>query len=252
MYLRSFRARLATEVMTPQLITSRAPWILISSTMILVNVILRTVQPRSVRLLLFRYSSWKLASDGEVFYTTAEDHLNCTVGAHTHGVSLSPEKAPELRSTLSQMISLNCLREKEVPQVSYRTEPFQVADYSPLVHCPYEPQLVVLRGSAGHFMLLTEATMAARIGADGIMSRTTCAFLSDTLQTGHALRVSLALGTVSIRTSRTTNSIFPFQVRNSPKWWPIWKQLLLQTKRWRAFIGSVVERRYCSMKPFQF
>ncbi|HUQ71671.1 MAG TPA: DUF169 domain-containing protein, partial [Planctomycetaceae bacterium] len=43
---------------------------------------------------------WKYASDGHGFYTTPQDHENCTVGAFTHGVSLSPEKGKELESLI--------------------------------------------------------------------------------------------------------------------------------------------------------
>src|ERR1700712_1922042 len=56
-------------------------------------------------------SYWKLASDGEVFYTTAADQQNCVIGAYTHGVPLSPEKTTELHATLGQMISLKYLKE---------------------------------------------------------------------------------------------------------------------------------------------
>ena len=55
-------------------------------------------------------SYWKLASEGAVFHTTADDHVTCTIGAYTHGVSLSPEKAAELESTIGRMIELNYLR----------------------------------------------------------------------------------------------------------------------------------------------
>jgi len=140
---------------------------------------IKTPQPASC-------SYWKLASDGEVFYTTADDHLNCTIGAYTHGVALSAEKAEELESTLGQMFSLNYLRKEEVAQVSHRTRPFQVAVYAPLAQSPCEPQIVVLRGNANHFMLLTEATMGTDIGPNRIMARPTCAFLPETLQTGQA------------------------------------------------------------------
>ena len=42
---------------------------------------------------------WKLASEGQAFYTTADDHQNCPVGASTHGVTLPPAKAEELQSS---------------------------------------------------------------------------------------------------------------------------------------------------------
>ena len=66
---------------------------------------------------------WKLASEGDVFYTIPEDHLNCTIGAYTHGVSMSPAKTDELQSTIQQMIGLNYLQEKEVAQIPRRDSP---------------------------------------------------------------------------------------------------------------------------------
>jgi uncharacterized protein (DUF169 family) len=131
-------------------------------------------------------SYWKLASEGEVFHTTADDHRNCTIGAHTHGVSLSPEKAAELQATIGQMIGLSYLRPEEVPQIPHRTEPFQVAVYSPLAQSPCEPQIVLIRGNARQFMLLTEAVIGAGIDPSRMRARPTCAFLPDTLQTGRA------------------------------------------------------------------
>ena len=32
---------------------------------------------------------WRRAAAGEVFYTVADDHKNCPVGAHTHNVPMS-------------------------------------------------------------------------------------------------------------------------------------------------------------------
>src|SRR5580692_6405450 len=129
-------------------------------------------------------SYWKLASEGEVFHTTADDHLNCTIGAYTHGVSLSPEKAAELQSTIGKMIELNYLQREEVPRIPHRTESFQVAVYSPLAQSPCEPHIVLIRGNARHFMLLTEAAIGAGINTNRVMARPTCAFLPGTLQTG--------------------------------------------------------------------
>ena len=33
---------------------------------------------------------WRRAAAGEVFFTIADDHKRCPVGAHTHNVTLSP------------------------------------------------------------------------------------------------------------------------------------------------------------------
>jgi uncharacterized protein (DUF169 family) len=99
---------------------------------------------------------WKLASDGEVFYTTAEDQLNCTIGAHTHGVSMPPEKSAELESSIGQMIGLNYLRGEKVAQIPHRKEAFHIAVYAPLSQSPGEPDVIVIRGNAKNVMLLTE------------------------------------------------------------------------------------------------
>jgi uncharacterized protein (DUF169 family) len=131
-------------------------------------------------------SYWKLASDGEVFYTTAADQQNCVIGAYTHGVPLLPEKTTELHATLGQMIGLNYLQQEEIPQIPHRAEPFHVAVYSPLALSPCDPQAVIIRGNAQHIMLLAEAAARAGIVSDAPTMRPTCAFLPATLQTGHA------------------------------------------------------------------
>ena len=75
---------------------------------------------------------WKHASDGHAFYTTPEDHQNCTVGAFTHGVTLPPAKAEELQSLMGTMIELQYLRSDEVAGIPHRGSPMQVAAYAPL------------------------------------------------------------------------------------------------------------------------
>lgn len=128
---------------------------------------------------------WKTASEGAVFYTTSEDHLNCTIGAYTHGVTLPVDKADELKSTMGQMIGLSYLREDEIPQIPHRKEAFEVAVYAPLGQSPCKPDVVVVRGNAKSAMLLIEAALAAGIAFDQrIMARPTCAFLPQTLEFG--------------------------------------------------------------------
>jgi len=131
---------------------------------------------------------WKQASEGEVFYTTTEDHLNCTIGAYTHGALLPPEKAAELKSTVGQMIGLGYLRTEEVESIPHRTQPLHVAVYAPLAQSPFAPGVVLVRGNAKHLMLLTEAAMAAGIGPQsGIIGRPTCAFIPATIESGHTI-----------------------------------------------------------------
>src|SRR3954470_5685737 len=39
---------------------------------------------------------WRRAAAGEVFYTDADDHKRCPVGAHTHNVPLTQDEKQEL------------------------------------------------------------------------------------------------------------------------------------------------------------
>jgi uncharacterized protein (DUF169 family) len=156
-------------------------------------------------------SYWKLASEGKVFYTTADDRLNCKIGAHTHGVVLSPEEAAELRSTIGQMIGLNYLGPEEVPQIPQRTEAFQVAVYSPFAQSPCEPQIVLIRGNARQFMFVAEAAIGAGIGSNGSRARPTH-FCRAPCKPGVLARVLRVSGTVFTRIWTTTNSTALSQV----------------------------------------
>ncbi len=106
---------------------------------------------------------WKQASEGQAFYTTAEDHQNCPVGAHTHNVPMSPEKAQELQALVGTMVELKYLKMEEVPAIPTRTTPMQIAAYAPLASATFVPDVVVFRGNARQIMLLSEA--AREVGA---------------------------------------------------------------------------------------
>jgi uncharacterized protein (DUF169 family) len=131
-------------------------------------------------------SYWKLASNGETFYTTGEDHQNCTIGAYTHGVTLGAEKSNELKTMIGQMIRMNYLQESEIPRIPHRESDFAFAAYSPLRGAPFEPQVILIRGNARHLMLLAEASSRAGVGADSVMIRPTCAVIPQVLKTGQA------------------------------------------------------------------
>ena len=121
---------------------------------------------------------WKHASDGHTFYTTAEDHQNCPVGAFTHGVALPPAKAEELQSLMGTMIQLQYLRSDEVAGIPHRQEPLQVAAYAPLESATFPPDVVIFRGNTRQIMLLSEAARAARAFESGTaMGRPACAML---------------------------------------------------------------------------
>src|SRR5437867_11627241 len=58
---------------------------------------------------------WRLAAEGNVFYTEAADHYTCPVGAHTHGVDLPPEVARELNGLVQTMVQMQYIKMEEIP-----------------------------------------------------------------------------------------------------------------------------------------
>lgn len=131
---------------------------------------------------------WKQASEGRAFYTTADDHQNCPVGAFTHGVALSPAKRQELEGLVGTMVELKYLRAEEVPQIPHRTSPLQVAAYAPLEQAGFRPDVVIFRGTPRQIMLISEA--ARRAGApdeSAVMGRPACAMLPKAIDAPQAV-----------------------------------------------------------------
>jgi uncharacterized protein (DUF169 family) len=121
---------------------------------------------------------WKHAADGHAFYTTAEDHYNCPVGAYTHGASLPAPTARELEALMGTMIGLAYLREDEVPGLPHRSEPLRFVAYAPLHEAAFPADVVIFRGDARQIMLLSEAARSAGAFETGtVMGRPACAMI---------------------------------------------------------------------------
>jgi uncharacterized protein (DUF169 family) len=128
---------------------------------------------------------WRLAAEGQVFYTEASDHYTCPVGAHTHGVDLPPQVATELNGLVQTMVGMQYLTMADIPMIPRRQEPFHVAVYAPLTKATFTPDVVLIRGTVRQLMLLAEAAQSAGIaGGSATMGRPTCAVLPETLQSG--------------------------------------------------------------------
>jgi uncharacterized protein (DUF169 family) len=142
-------------------------------------------------------SYWKLAAEGQVFYTEASDHYGCPIGSYTHGVDLPPAQSKELEGMLETMVGLSYLKMEEVPEIPRREEPFGVAIYAPLAKVPIDPDVVIVRGNAKQMMLLAEAANAAGLSsATGIMGRPTCAMIPAVMKTKQA---AISLGCIGNR-----------------------------------------------------
>ena len=140
---------------------------------------------------------WRRAAAGEVFYTVADDHKRCPIGAHTHNVTLSPEEKQELMGLVQTMVGLSYLKMEEVPQIPTRKTPLEVAVYAPLDRAPVAPDVVLVRGNARQLMLLAEASQSAGVsGAGPTMGRPTCAVLPEAINTA---RTSASFGCIGNR-----------------------------------------------------
>jgi len=131
---------------------------------------------------------WKQASEGQAFYTTADDHQNCPVGAFTHGVALSPAKRQELEGLIGTMVQLHYIKAGEVPQIPHRTEALGVAAYAPLAQATFDPDVVIFRGTARQIMLVSEAARrAGALDTAAVMGRPACAMLPQAIGATNAV-----------------------------------------------------------------
>ncbi len=128
---------------------------------------------------------WRRAAAGEVFYTSADDHKSCPIGAHTHNVPLSDAEQQDLMGLVGTMVGLEYIRMEEIPSIPTRKAPFRSATYAPLGKATVPPEVVLVRGNARQLMLLAEAAQAAGIAGTGAtMGRPTCALLPQAINSG--------------------------------------------------------------------
>lgn len=131
---------------------------------------------------------WKMAQQGQTFYTTPSDHYNCAVGAYTHHIALPEERAGELEKTVGFMVQNNYIALEEVPGIPTLPETPAVIAYAPADSAPFPPRVVVIAAQPAQAMLLYEAALRAG-AATALMNtlgRPGCAVLPLALQTGAA------------------------------------------------------------------
>jgi len=130
-------------------------------------------------------SFWRLAAAGKTFFTLPENHFNCAVGAYTHNIPLSPERAAETEQTLKLMFDIGYVKPEEVPQIPRLAKTPAAILYSPLGDSPAEPDVVLFAVKPSAAMLLNEATGRAGV-ASGMpaLGRPTCMALPATMAHG--------------------------------------------------------------------
>ncbi len=140
---------------------------------------------------------WRRAAAGEVFFTLADDHKGCPVGAHTHHVEVTSSEQGELMGLVETMVGLSYLKMEDVPRIARRPTPLRAAVYGPLARLPIPPDVVLVRGTARQLMLLAEAAEHAGVaGASPAMGRPTCAALPEAM---NASRTAISFGCVGNR-----------------------------------------------------
>jgi uncharacterized protein (DUF169 family) len=128
---------------------------------------------------------WRLAAEGNTFYTVPGDHWNCPIGSYTHNSPLPPDREPELMQTLSLMGDLGYVRMEEIPGVFRLPKTPAVVVYGPLGAIPMEPSVVVFSGRPGRIMRLTEAAIRAGVMSSlPLLARPTCMALPAALANG--------------------------------------------------------------------
>ncbi len=141
--------------------------------------------PRVEQVAAAGCSYWKRAADGQAFFTEATDHYGCPIGAHTHGIDLPEEQGAELEEVIGTMVELEYLEMQEVAGIPRREESFGVVSYAPLAETTFEPDVVLVRGSARQMMVLAEAAHAAGVACQtSMVGRPTCAAIPEVLQSG--------------------------------------------------------------------
>ena len=142
-------------------------------------------------------SFWRVAADGQTFYTVPENHFNCAVGAYTHNITLSPERESETGQTLQMMFELGYVKPEEVPQIPRLAKAPAVVVYSPLGDAPVPPDVVLFACKPRAAMLLNEAANRAGVASGApALGRPTCMALPASLQHG----AILSLGCIGNRT----------------------------------------------------
>jgi len=141
---------------------------------------------------------WKLAAEGSAFYTAAEDHMQCSIGAYTHGAELGPTAQGELAGMIEKMVGIQYIKMEEVAGIPRRGQPLRFVVYTPLSAAASEPDVVLLRGNPRQMMLLTEAANARGLMSPlAVMGRPACAVIPATIESG---RATASLGCIGNRT----------------------------------------------------
>lgn len=137
---------------------------------------------------------WK-AAESALFYTTAEDHYNCPIGAITQGFQIPQPVAASARSLVEMMGKLSYLEAAEAEKVPAVGKKHSIVVYGPLKDFrEISPDVVLLISTPRQAMLVREASGAASWATrehTQALGRPACAAIPSSLKSG-ATTVSMA------------------------------------------------------------
>ena len=140
-------------------------------------------------------SFWRLAAEGQAFYTVPSDHYNCPIGSYTHNIPLPAEREAELNGTLGLMVDIGYIKMEEVPGVPRLPKTPPVTVYAPLSQTPVTPDAILIAGMPAKLMLLHEAAIRAEKQVLPLLGRPTCMAIPAALSGG----VASSLGCIGNR-----------------------------------------------------
>ena len=99
---------------------------------------------------------WREA-ESSVFYASAEDHYNCSLGAIVMGFELPEAHMGSLMQDVGMMCELTYVREEEVPNVPKVENASSGIVYGPLEQLPMDPDVVLLWVNPMQAMVVSES-----------------------------------------------------------------------------------------------
>ena len=184
---------------------------------------------------------WKRAQEGQTFYTVPNDHYNCAVGAHTHHIALSPERAGELEQTLGFMVENNYIALSEVPGIPTLPQTPNYIAYGPADTAAFTPDVIVLAARPAQIMVIYEAAIQAGIssGLMNLLGRPGCGVIPLALNGGTS---ALSLGCMGNRTFTGLPDTEMYLAIPGPQW-PALVQQLTTVETANATMANYYEGR---------
>ncbi len=151
---------------------------------------------------------WSLASH-RAFLTTPEQHLNCSIGAVTHGVKKPEEVVPGCGcEDVDLLVSIGRVTEDELKSLpSLEQRPSAVA-YGPLESFPADPDLVLFFTEAKGAQMVLDAARRAGIRVE-LQGMPTCAGIPMALR-NRSVVIGLGCSTSRLRASYGDHELVVF------------------------------------------